>query len=145
MTLAGRFSPEAIGVSPLVLAVLGGVLGAVLSVVLQRIAVWLVGFAAGGYVGVVFADQIRPNPEHFFWMAFIIGGILGAILMAVLFEWALILLSAVTGAFLIVSSIPLPSNAFLPAWVLLTVAGILIQRRMKSGRRASSGSTEHAD
>lgn len=79
------------------------ILGALLAVFAQRLALGIGGFIAGGYLFVFLASylQLGVSTESFNLLGivlFIVGGILGAALVSIFFEVALILLSAVLGA-----------------------------------------------
>lgn len=112
----------------LMFAVAGGVLGALLALLLQRLSIALSGFLAGGYVTVVMLHYHRgwETGSHF-WATFLIGGILGALVLSMIFDPALIFLSSLTGAALIVQPFRLsPLRAGL-VFVLLAAAGIAAQ------------------
>src|ERR1041385_6576614 len=76
----------------LIIAVVAGVLGALLSILLQRFAIGLAGFVAGGYAFLNLAGAL--GHEDLAWVGFLIGAIIGALLVLALFDWALIVLSA---------------------------------------------------
>jgi len=106
--------------------VVGGI-GALLAVFLQRLAIGLAGFLAGGYglsyLLEIFAVQ-AALPE---WLPFLLGGVLGAILLAALFDWGLILLSAVIGSTLIVQVLDVDPLMKFSVYVSLILLGILYQ------------------
>lgn len=118
----------------IVIAILAGIIGALLAIVLQRLAIGLGGFLMGGYLAFTLTDQFDAS---LVWPAFFIGGILGALLVLVLFDWALIVLSSLTGAVLIVGSVNLePPIAYL-ACGLAFLAGLAVQAgQLKKRRRA---------
>jgi len=109
----------------LAVAVIAGVLGAVLSIFLQRLAVGLAGFFTGAYT--VLTVVARLGYQDWVWIAALCGGILGALLVIVLFDWALIILSALTGALLVVDKLRLEPSLELLAFAVLLVAGIVSQ------------------
>ena len=91
------------GLIVLALAVLAGILGAVLAVVLQRVMVALAGFAIGGQLaativanGASLADGLPPAT-----LPYLIGGIIGAVLVFLVFDLAVIVLSSLLGAALV--------------------------------------------
>lgn len=111
----------------LIVALVAGLVGALLAVFLQRVAIAVAGFAGGGYVVVVLVRSLGWHPGRLTWVPFVIGGIIGLVLVVTLFEWALIILSSLTGASLIVESSSLtPSIAGL-LFVVLLIVGIGIQ------------------
>jgi hypothetical protein len=60
-------------------------------------------------------------------------GILGVVLLKMAFETALLLISSIAGAMLIARNLPLSEPLRVVAVVVLSVAGILIQRQLKKG------------
>jgi hypothetical protein len=115
----------------LVIAIGLGILGALLAVVLQKFAVAVSGFLAGGWfaVGVyAFLAGHMRNVE----VVFLVGGILGAILLLALFDWVLILFSSLVGARLIAMTIVLPQTGRTILFIVLVVIGIAVQGSMLS-------------
>jgi len=111
----------------LLIAVFSGGLGAVVALFLQRAAVILSGFFAGGLICSNLAHPWAMQLGEFFWLLFPIGGVIGAVLAAVFFDWALIGLSALTGATLTTGIFSLgPWATFILTGVLFTT-GFLIQ------------------
>lgn len=119
------------------LALLVGFLGAMLALFVQR-AAWLVGgFLGGGilivYVSDLFGSSLGLSPPTLF----IAGGTVGAILFFLLMDWALIVLTTMTGAYLIIDQTGpggLPSRVL---FFLLVAAGLLIQGKSLEARRKS--------
>jgi hypothetical protein len=111
----------------LVFAIVVGIIGALLAIFMQQLVVAVVGFLAGGYLGVVLLDLFNLNFGWLTLLAFVIGGIIGAALVAMLFDWALIGLSSLVGA-LALTNVFLPRHALaLVAIVVLFVIGVSIQ------------------
>jgi hypothetical protein len=114
----------------LVVALVLGLIGALLALFLQKVAIALGGFAAGGYLALVLCAPLLGGAGIEYpgaWLCFLIGGILGAILLFVFFNWALIILSSVHGAHLILRAISPPHHYFTLLFVILALAGIVIQ------------------
>ncbi len=111
----------------LLVAVLAGAVGAVVCVFLQRVAIGIAGFLAGGYV--LYALAISLHHEPWAWIAFLIGGILGAFLVLALFNWALIALSALVGATVIAENLPLEPLVSAVVFLVLLVFGAVVQAR----------------
>jgi len=123
----------------IVLAILFGIVGAVLAFFLQKIAIGAAGFLVGGYIATAILNAFVNYQPQFSALAFIIGGIIGAILMLILFDWALILFSSIAGAELIVSHLRLPATGTVILIVCLVVLGVVVQSAMhlrRSTRRA---------
>jgi hypothetical protein len=115
----------------LLIALFVGFLGAGLAVVLQRVAVVVAGFFAGGYLALEMIALLGLGSSEFSWVPFIFGGIAGALLLSIFFDWALILLSSLAGASLVAQALPqlvaINQNAVTLIFVALVVVGCLIQ------------------
>ncbi len=120
----------------LVVALLLGAIGAVIALMLQKIAIGIVGFVAGGRLAVMIATAFSAGYAHHFGLLFIIGGIVGAILLLVLFDWALIVFSSVEGAHLICSAFQFPTTGATILFMALMVLGIFVQASMMRRRGA---------
>ena len=113
----------------LTIALLLGLIGALLALFLQKIAIAVLGFLAGGKLaGAIAAAFFVQYAEHS-TIIFVIGGIIGAVLLLTLFDWALIIVSSLIGAHLIVyqSAIVLPQSGSIIVFIGLAVIGILVQ------------------
>ncbi len=113
----------------LTVALVLGLIGALLALFLQKIAIAVLGFLAGGKLaGAIAAAFFVQYAEHS-TIIFVIGGIIGAVLLLVLFDWALIVVSSLIGAHLIVyqSAIVLPQSGSIIVFIGLAVIGILVQ------------------
>ncbi len=113
--------PSGNEVLTLIALVAGGLLGAVLAVALQYVAIFLL----GAYVGAVLTAQLwlalaaAPVPT----LALIIGAVIGGLLLLALSFQFLVIVSAALGALLIGMALALPL-----LWtVLLFVVGIIMQ------------------
>jgi hypothetical protein len=108
-----------------------GFLGALLAIFLQKIAIAVAGFLAGGKLAGAIAAAFFVQYDQYYIVIFIIGGIVGALLLLMLFDWALIFLSAAVGAHLIQAALhpavalPATGNAIL--FVVLVLIGVLFQ------------------
>jgi hypothetical protein len=112
------------------LAAIGvGIIGAVLAIFLQHIAVGTAGFLLGGYLLIWLAQLFKLNTAQWGWIIFIVGGIIGLILAIWLFEAALIGLSSLAGAAIIVSVTNFQPVITTLLFVLLVIVGIVIQSR----------------
>lgn len=111
----------------LTIAVVLGFIGALLALFLQKIAIAVVGFLAGGKLAVAIAAAFFVQSAQYYGLTFIIGGIIGALLLLMLFDWALIFLSAAVGAHLIQSAIALPATGNAILFVVLVLIGVLVQ------------------
>jgi hypothetical protein len=119
-----------------VLAVVAGLIGALLAVFFQSLAIWLAGFIGGGYFAISSLSLFGIRGGFLTWIVFFIGGILGGILLAVLFDWALIILSSIGGAAMISQALPFlgrPMGVIL--FIGLSVVGIIFQGIILSGEK----------
>ncbi len=120
------------------IAIVLGLIGALLATFLQKIAIAVAGFLAGGKLAVAIAGAFFVQYAHYYWATFIIGGIVGALLLLMLFDWALIVLSAAVGAHLIQSAIVLPPTGNAILFVVLVLIGVIVQA---GALRRSRGAT----
>ena len=108
-------------------AVIGAVLGALLAVGLQKLAIGLAGFVAGGYGAVYLWGAIGLPEGGVEWLPFIIGGLLGSGLVVLVFEYGLIALSAWAGATLISQQLEIDGGIGVAVFAALLIAGAVIQ------------------
>ncbi|MBA3273751.1 MAG: DUF4203 domain-containing protein [Chthoniobacterales bacterium] len=106
-----------------------GLVGALLALFLQKLAVGVVGFVIGGRLAIALAATFLTQPVYS-WLPFIIGGIVGAILLVSLFSWALVLVSSIVGAHLIVQAIVLPQTGATIMFLGLAAIGVFAQTAM---------------
>ncbi len=117
-----------------------GLLGAVLAIFLQKVAIGLAGFLAGGYLALNFVERFNWESTSLQWIVVLGAGILSALLLTILFDWALIVLSSLTGALFIVQSFELSNDVNTILFVLLSVAGVVLQAKSKRGKRSGKES-----
>src|SRR6266481_3305232 len=94
----------------LTIALLLGIIGALLALFLQKIAIAVLGFLAGGKLAGAIAAAFFVHYAQHSTIIFLIGGVIGAILLLVLFVWLLTLSSAFIGAHLIKTVSPFLSQ-----------------------------------
>ncbi len=97
----------------LAVALVLGLIGALLALFLQKVAI------AAFFV----------HYAQYSTIIFLVGGLIGAILLLALFDWALIVVSSLIGAHLIVyqSAIALPQSGSIIVFIGLAVLGVLVQ------------------
>ncbi|MGZ9167116.1 MAG: hypothetical protein ACXW4U_18250, partial [Anaerolineales bacterium] len=107
---------------------------------LQRMAIAIAGFLAGGYILTALAGMLGLDAGVFVWIVYVVGGIIGVILISLLFDWALITLSSLAGASLVVQSL-FPQNATGGLiFIILFIIGMLIQGSvLRDERQITSG------
>src|SRR6266571_7870457 len=127
--LAPHLVHEPSALLSLTIALLLGIIGALLAVFLQKIAIGVLGFLAGGKLAGAIAAAFFVHYAQHSTIIFVIGGIIGAVFLLVLFDWALIVVSSLIGAHLIVyqSTIALPQSGSIILFIGLAVVGILVQ------------------
>ena len=111
----------------LLIALIFGVLGALLALFLQKVAIAVLGFLAGGKLATAIAAAFFVQYAQYSTIIFVIGGIIGAILLLALFGWALIVVSSFIGAYLIQSAIVLPPTGSTLVFIGLAMIGIFVQ------------------
>jgi hypothetical protein len=114
----------------LIIGLLGGVIGALLAIFMQRLAVAAAGFVAGGYLMVTVLGWLGMGSQGVTWLPFLIGGVIGALLVAMMFDWALIFLSSLVGAELVVNGLGARPSISLLLLVVLLVVGMVVQSRL---------------
>lgn len=112
-----------------------GILGAVLAVLVQKLAVAVAGFLIGGGAAATLATEafgLAPGAQ---WLVFIAAGIVAALLAALVFDGALVVLSALLGAAMVSGLLPLPAVQRLLALLALAALGIVVQLAAGRGGR----------
>src|SRR5512140_2031553 len=111
----------------LAFAVVAALIGAVLAVLLQKIAIAIAGFFVGGYLTLELMRAMDVAVGQNGWAAYVVGGIIGALLVLAMFDWALILLSSLSGAALISQSVPVERSMSAAIMLALVILGVLVQ------------------
>ena len=136
VTLAPHIVNEPTALLQLTFALLLGFIGALLAIFLQKLAIGLVGFIAGGRFAVGLVATFVAQYASHDWLIFIIGGLIGMVLLLMLFDWALIFVSSLIGAHLITSAMALPPTGAILLFSALVLFGILVQAAAMRKRRA---------
>ena len=110
-----------------VIALVAGAACALLALFLQKFAILVGGFIAGGYLLPSLLKEFGVSTGNHHWLLFIVGGIVGALLMKVFFNWALIILSSVVGSNLIIEALHFGPQLRKLFFVFLLLLGIVIQ------------------
>ena len=111
----------------LLIALVLGIFGALLALFLQKVAIAVLGFFAGGKLATAIAAAFFVHYAQYSTIIFVIGGIIGAILLLAVFGWALIVVSSFIGAYLIQSAIVLPPTGSTLVFIGLAIVGIFVQ------------------
>lgn len=109
-----------------------GVLGALLALFAQRLAVVVGGFLAGATLAL---NLLPPAGGQAFPWVVLACALVGAVATFLLFDWALIVLSAMMGAALIVDGMGLHWPVALPIHLVLIVIGVVVQAGWMRRRR----------
>ena len=140
MDVASRFLQGRPDWLILIVALGAGILGALLALFLQRVAILVAGFFSGGHIVQTVLSLFGWQPSLPAWVLFIAGGIIGAVLLYALFDWALIILSSLSGAGLILQAFTLTPRTQGLLFIILVVAGVFIQAGlMKQGKDGKKG------
>jgi hypothetical protein len=117
----------------LFIAAAAGLLGILVALLLQKIAVLVGGFLAGGYGLMALASMYSLTVSMPAILPFLVGGILGALLARIVFNWGLILLSSLAGA-AVIMEVTNPSEPLRTiGMVMLFLIGAYVQWRMQRG------------
>lgn len=119
----------------LFVAMVAGIIGALLAILFQETAVGVAGFVTGGYVMFNFLDLIGLQVPALAWILAIIGAIVGTVLAISLFDWALIVLSSSAGATLLVQSLNVQPPLTFIIYGGAILLGIVIQASMMKRRK----------
>ena len=125
--IAPHIIQEPSSILGLIIALLLGVLGALLALFLQKVAIAVLGFLTGGHLAGAIAAAFFIHSAQYYTIIFLVGGIIGAILLLGVFDWALIVVSSFVGAYLIQSAIVLPPTGSTLVFVGLAIIGIIVQ------------------
>ena len=118
-----------------------GILGAILAMFLQKVAILVSGFLVGGYVAIyLFAVLGGGASTMFFWLTQLVGGVFGALILWSLFDYALIIFSAVVGASALISVDMFRPSLNQLLFFLFVCMGIIVQ--IKSFREEQRSSRE---
>ena len=138
LEIAAYFMKEPPQWMTLLVALGCGVIGALLAILIQKLAIAIAGFVAGGRIAWAVAAAFFVDHAHYRGLTFVIGGILGALLLLALFDWVLILLSSVEGAHLIGNGITLPEKGALILFIALAAIGVIVQGSMLRRSRGAA-------
>lgn len=139
LEIAAYFMKEPPQWMTLLVALGCGVIGALLAILLQKIAIAVAGFLAGGRIAWALAATFFVDHGHYRGITFVIGGIVGALLLLALFDWVLILLSSIEGAHLISNGFTLPEKGTMILVIALALIGVIVQGSMLRRSRSAVG------
>jgi hypothetical protein len=109
-----------------------GIIGAILALFFQRLAVAVGGFIAGAILVLRLLPMVgyAANGSIVLIGGVIVGGVIGAVALLLLFDWALVILSSMVGAAFVVNALVGQSFPY-ATWLFLavTAAGVVFQSR----------------
>ncbi len=108
-----------------------GLLGIVLALVLQRLAIVIAGFLAGAWLGVELVRVVGAPVAGMPWIPALVGGVVGAILVGALFDTVLVILSSLVGAALLAQLLGGAPVMRAVVFLLLVLLGVAVQTRRK--------------
>src|SRR5258708_9794577 len=123
----------------LLIALAFGVIGALLALFLQKVAIAVLGFLAGGKLTTAIAAAFFVHYALYSTIIFVIGGIIGAILLLAVFCLGLVVFSSFFRAAFFPSAILLPPAPSSLLFLFLPLGGTFFHAR--SFRRKSMLST----
>ncbi|GAB6906211.1 conserved membrane hypothetical protein [Desulfosarcina cetonica] len=101
-----------------------GILGALLALFAQQLAVVVGGFLAGATLAL---NLLPPAGAQTFPWVVLVCAVVGAVATFLLFDWALIVLSAMLGAALIVDGMGLQWSVAVAIYLVLILIGVVVQ------------------
>lgn len=113
----------------LVVALAVGILGLVLALLVQKVAVAFGGFVLGAVLTARLLPLVGVDLGVWLPVALLAGGVLAALLALALFGLALTIVTAGAGAALLVETLALPAQLQSLLFAALWVLGVLVQRR----------------
>ena len=134
--IASHFFPGQPEWMILAMALAAGVLGALLALFLQWLAIGLAGFSVGAYIVLSLVHLSGWRTNGIDWVFLLIGGVLGTLFIIILFDWALIILSSLAGAGLITESLHIERGIGTLLFIGLFIVGVLLQSRLMRMRRS---------
>jgi hypothetical protein len=127
MELVTRLARIESAVLMLVIALVAGFLGALLAIGLQKVAIGLAGFFAGGYVALALLGLGGVQAPVLSWVLTLAGAVIGVVLTLMLFDWGLIALSSLAGAGAIVQALDLTRALSVLVFLVLLTGGVALQ------------------
>ncbi len=140
LELATRFLQNSTELTKILVGLGAGIVGALLAIFLERLAIAVVGFIGGGFILTRLLDLLNVHIGVADWIIYVVGGIIGIVLIFFILDWMLIILSSLAGASMITEAFNLHALIGILVFVILLAAGIAIQsytlrRERRHGKR----------
>jgi hypothetical protein len=115
-----------------------GALGAILAILVQKIAIGLAGFLVGGYGAYRLLEflSLSSDSQMMLRLPLLVGGVLGLAIALFMFEWALVVLSSMMGSALIVYATQPEGQGASVVFIVLFILGLVIQSKLIARKRA---------
>jgi hypothetical protein len=104
-----------------------GIIGAVLALFFQKLAIGIGGFVAGSIIALHLTLMMGHDPGA---VVALIGGVGGVVALYLLFDWALIILSSLVGASFIIEALGRHAPYAPALSALLVAVGVIFQARL---------------
>jgi len=104
-----------------------GIIGAVLALFFQKLAIGIGGFVAGSTIALHLTLMMGHDPGA---LVALIGGVGGVVALYLLFDWALIILSSLVGTSFIIEALGRHAPYAPALSAVLVAAGIIFQARL---------------
>jgi hypothetical protein len=115
-----------------------GIIGAILALFFQHLAVAIGGFIAGSILVLRLLPMVgyTANGSIVLIGVVIVGGVIGVVALLLLFDWALVVLSSMVGAAFVINALVGQSFPY-ATWLFLavTAAGVVFQSRQLMASR----------
>jgi hypothetical protein len=121
-----------------VLAVGAGLVGALLAIFAQKIAVGAAGALFGGYATLWLLEHYGVDLGNWEWVPLVAGALLAAVLALLVLETALVVLSSILGASLVVGASKLDSLPAVVLFAVLVIVGVSVQLGSPGRKPAAS-------
>jgi hypothetical protein len=144
-SLVERLAPETSAPLHWVLAVAAGVVGALLAVFAQQLAVGAGGLLFGAYATLWLFQHYGVDLGNWEWVAMLLGGFLAAVLALLIFDTALVVLSSILGASLVVGATGIQGLPSVVVFAVLVIVGVSVQLGSGDGGRSRRRSSASAD
>ncbi len=112
----------------LLIGLLAAVVGALLAIFFQKVAIALAGLLVGSTITAQLGAMLGWQTVPLFN---VVGAVIGAVVLFWLFDWGLIVLSSIVGAGLIVHALDDPHQVGMLLYLGLAIIGVAIQTILK--------------
>jgi hypothetical protein len=126
-TLATQYLPAMDQLVVLGIALVAGIIGAILTVWMQRFAFAIAGFLGGAQIMLSLLKFAGLGKMAWFWFPVVLGGVIGAAFIIAFLDWALIIISSLGGAALLVQTLRMQPPTDFVGFLVLGMLGVIIQ------------------